>query len=166
MRIFISGNPGVGKTTLVRRIYEKYPNVFIGFWTEEIRKDKKRVGFKIKTTWGEEKLLASIERRSPYRVGKYFVYPENLDPVIEYLEKNYKKDKILLIDEIGRMEFYSKKFTEFINKILKDESIPIIATIHRNCLCLVKHYIWLEREKWWEIFKRIEREIELWLKSE
>lgn len=165
MQIFISGNPGSGKTTLVKRIYEEYKEYFIGFWTEEIRVNKRRVGFEVVTTWGERKILASIERRSNFRVGKYFVYPEVLDPIIEKISKERYDKKILLIDEIGRMEFYSNSFKNFILNLLKDERINILATIHRNYLHLVKSYIWLDRKKWFEIYKRIKKEIESLIKT-
>jgi len=161
MKIFISGNPRTGKTTLVKRIVEEFgKDKFFGFWTEEIRENKKRIGFKIVTTWGEERILASIYKRTPYRVGKYFVFKENIDEisekVLEKLEEN--KDKIIVVDEIGKMEFYSEKFKELVDKILK-EDYKVLAVVHRNYVHLVPYYYWLDIGKWWEIYNNVKKNI-------
>jgi len=75
MKIIITGEPGVGKTTLIKRIAERLGKRAVGFWTEEVRdkKTRKRTGFKIVTTEGEEKLFASKTFTSNKIVGSYGV---------------------------------------------------------------------------------------------
>ena len=64
MRIFITGMPGVGKTTLALKVAERLKDLGYkvgGFITKEIRKDGRRVGFKIITLdTNEEAILAYV----------------------------------------------------------------------------------------------------------
>ena len=55
--LLITGRPGVGKTTLIKRLIPALPPAG-GFYTEEIRSCGERVGFKIVTLAGEEGILA------------------------------------------------------------------------------------------------------------
>ena len=71
--ILICGKPGIGKTTLIKKIAENLREKATGFYSEEIRRENKRVGFKIKTLRGKEGILSHINSKSPYRVGKYKV---------------------------------------------------------------------------------------------
>jgi nucleoside-triphosphatase THEP1 len=52
--ILITGNPGVGKTTLIKKLYDKltqdasYKSLLTGFYTEEVRNSSnERIGFDI-----------------------------------------------------------------------------------------------------------------------
>ncbi len=61
MKIFLTGKPGVGKTTIVKKFVGSFKDTTIGFWTEEVR-DKttyQRMGFKIIDTFGNESGFAS-----------------------------------------------------------------------------------------------------------
>ncbi len=159
MKVFISGKPGVGKTTLIKKLYESFPNCLYGFWTEEIRESGRRVGFKIVTTWGEEYLFAHINLpKHNCKVGKYVVNTEPLEKVLEELQK--RKGKALIIDEIGPMEFCSPKFKDFALKVIKG-NVFVIATIHRKLTYLVpkNSLIWLERENWYKIFSQLKSKL-------
>ncbi|HIP66849.1 MAG TPA: hypothetical protein EYH09_01875 [Candidatus Nanopusillus sp.] len=161
MKIFISGNPRTGKTSLIRRVITEFGiDNFFGFWTEEIRENKKRVGFKIVATWGEKILLASTNVRTPYRIGKYFIIKENLDIFSSYmLDKiDLYRDRIIVIDEIGPMEFYSEKFKQLVRKVLK-ENYKVLATVHRKYIHLVPYYYWLEIGKWWKVYNNVKKNI-------
>jgi len=159
MKIFISGKPMVGKTTLIKRIIEEFGiEHFFGFWTEEIREGKTRSGFILKTTWGVEKLFASKKIKTNYRVGKYYLLIENIDEIVDYILNNLNKNKIIVIEEIGRMEWYSEKFRNLINKILREE-YDVLATVHRNYVHLVTYYYWLDIGKWWEVYENVKKNI-------
>ena len=72
--ILLSGRPGVGKTTLLRKLAARLPGVGVGgFFTEELRERGSRVGFRVATFDGEEGILAHRSGRSGPRVGKYVV---------------------------------------------------------------------------------------------
>ncbi len=133
MKIVITGEPGIGKTTIVKRVVDLLGKRAVGFWTEEVRdkKTKKRKGFKIVTTEGEEILFASKTFTSKKIVGSYGVNVERFERLaIPVLEKALKcKDCVVIIDEVGKMELFSKKFREFIRKILEDRKRNYVITI-------------------------------------
>jgi len=114
MIISLTGRPGIGKTTAIKRIIEKLKDRAVGFYTEEIRhpETKKRLGFKVITTDGNEGILAEKFKPSKFKVGSYGVNVEDFENlVIPVLEKAFKeRDKIIVIDEIGKMELFSDKF--------------------------------------------------------
>src|SRR5207244_10346469 len=63
--------PGCGKTTLVRRVVKEVAQPAGGFYTEEIRKHRERVGFKIVTFDGKESVFAHLNLKTQQRLGKY-----------------------------------------------------------------------------------------------
>ena len=131
MKILLTGKPGVGKTTVVKKVVQKLKDKVIGFWTEDIRdKLNKRTGFKIVTTEGTEAILASKYLfETPYKVGSYYVDVETFEKiVIPVLEKALKEDKTVVIDEIGKMELFSKRFTSVVEEIFEKKE-KILATV-------------------------------------
>ncbi len=134
MKIFISGKPGVGKTTLMKKIsdiLEKRNVKFGGFITLEIREHGKRKGFEIiDITTGKREVFASIDFNHS-RVGKYGVNIKRFEEVAVPAVERGIKSGLLLIDEIGRMEMKSLWFSEKIREILNSE-IHLLATLHRN----------------------------------
>lgn len=131
MKILLTGKPGVGKTTVVKKVVQKLKDKVIGFWTEDIRdKLNKRTGFKIVTTEGTEAILASKYLfETPYKVGSYYVDVETFEKVvIPVLEKALKEDKTVVIDEIGKMELFSKRFISVVEEIFEKKE-KILATV-------------------------------------
>ena len=60
--ILLTGRPGIGKTTAVKRIIENIGiNRLNGFWSSEIREKGKRIGFSINTLDGRIGILAHID---------------------------------------------------------------------------------------------------------
>ncbi|MGB9834156.1 MAG: nucleoside-triphosphatase [bacterium] len=128
-KILITGPPGCGKTTLIKELYSRFPN-FCGFWTEEVRERGVRTGFQIVTTWGERFPLSSVYSSSPFRVGKYGVEVENVDLITQKLWGLLGEGKrSFLIDEIGKMEYFSREFRELIRELFHDRETKLIATI-------------------------------------
>ncbi len=76
MKILITGAPGVGKTTLIKKLSDGLNNYAIkGFYTQEIREYKKRVGFELKGFKNKETaILSHVKIRSAFRVGKYNIH--------------------------------------------------------------------------------------------
>ena len=149
MKIFITGNPGCGKTTLIKEIafHLKEEGIPLsGFITEEMRKGNTRIGFGIqdlKTL--EEKIFASTENVTQYRFGKYYLDLSNFESIAL---KAFESQDFVLIDEIGKMEFYSTKFKDLLLENL-DKDINIIATLHRDFVNAFKKYgkvFYLSRE--------------------
>lgn len=132
MLICLSGLPGSGKTTLIKKIVEylKQKNVNVeGFITEEVRDvEGCRLGFDILTLQNERKIFArkrGIE--SPYKVGSYSVDITSFEQLILPVLGNPKT--IMIIDEIGKMELISEKFKSSIANLVVNPEITIVATI-------------------------------------
>ena len=82
MRLFLTGTPGVGKTTLTRSVLKRLKEVrCAGFYTEEKRHKGQRIGFKIITLDGQEGTLASIGRKEP-TVGRYSIHIAEFEELI------------------------------------------------------------------------------------
>src|SRR3970040_2534234 len=79
MKWFLTGNPGVGKTTLIRTVAERLVVITcVGFYTEEIRQRGQRTCFSIVTLDGEAGTLASLGTQMP-TVGKYSIHVEEFE---------------------------------------------------------------------------------------
>ncbi len=131
MKVLITGKPGIGKTTVIKRIASNLKDKALGFWTEEIRdKNGKRIGFEVITTDGKNSILAKKGLHSNYSVGLYGVDIEVFEKtVLPVLEEAKKKENVVIIDEIGKMELFSEKFLKAVKELFEDNKKTIIATI-------------------------------------
>ncbi len=133
MKILITGEPGIGKTTLIKAIVKKLGNKCIGFWTEEVRDKEthKRVGFKVVSNEGKSSLFAHKTFYSKHLVGSYGVNVKRFEEVVlPLLEKCLnERDKIIVMDELGKMEFFSKAFVEMVRHIIFNPAYKVIATL-------------------------------------
>jgi nucleoside-triphosphatase len=123
----ITGRPGCGKTTLVRKIVESLAWGRVrGFYTEEVREAGQRIGFDVVTLSGERGMLARVSIQSPFRVSRYGVDLASFERIaIPELEA---EADLLVIDELGKMECSSARFRETTATVL-DSGIPVLATI-------------------------------------
>jgi len=132
LRVYITGEPGVGKTTLLLKVVDEllHKGIYVsGFYCPEVREKGKRIGFKIRSFDGKiEDWLANIYGKSNTKVGKYNVVLT--EETIKRLEEIFKAD-ILAIDEIGPMELSIPKLKELIDKILQS-NYNLIAVTHRK----------------------------------
>jgi len=127
--ILISGLPGIGKTTLIKKIIQELRDKNpVGFFTEEIRLEDQRKGFQLINLNGNRSILAHVLIESTYRVGKYGVDIKSFDEFLGSIDFELKKDGLIIIDEIGKMECLSGKFVKMIWDILDLEN-RVIATI-------------------------------------
>lgn len=130
--LLITGNPGSGKTTLIRRVADalagRRPG---GFYTEEIRVGGERRGFRLATFDGRERVMAHVEFHGPQRVGKYGVDVGAIDGLVESALAVKAEADVYLVDEIGKMECMSRTFVAAMRGLL-DSRKPVVATIARR----------------------------------
>jgi len=129
--LLLTGAPGVGKTTLLRRVAEKVPAQLRGFTTEEIRTQGRRVGFRIVPLHGPGAVMAHIDLRSRARVGRYGVDVGAIDAVAETALALDPDVSVYLVDEIGKMECFSLRFVAAMRRLL-DSDKRIVASIARK----------------------------------
>ena len=128
-KLLLTGRPGCGKTTVIKRVVTELARPAGGFYTEEIREGRERVGFKIVTVEGQQALLAHINFKTPERVGKYGLDLAGLEAVgVEAIRIAVRAHRLVLIDEIGPMEICSAIFCAAVQKAFASDS-PILATI-------------------------------------
>lgn len=127
--MLITGLPGAGKTTLIRKIAEELKVCRpVGFYTLEIREGGVRKGFELVSLDDRRGLLSHVNIKSPYRVGRYRVDIKGFEDFIDSTSFFDTKSGIIIIDEIGKMECMSEKFKTLLKEILDSEK-TVIATI-------------------------------------
>lgn len=128
-KVLLTGRPGCGKTTLIKRVVNELARPSGGFYTEEIREAGTRVGFKLVTLDGEETVLAHVDFKTRERVGKYGLNLSTLEAVgLKAIREAARTQQLVVIDEIGPMEIRSPIFREAVSEAL-DSGAPILATI-------------------------------------
>jgi len=139
----ITGDPGVGKTTLLMKIVEfmRSRSIYVyGFYCPEVREIGKRIGFKIvdiaRGTQGwlavipEKAIELGYDINNMKRVGKYVTIEGEAERIgRESLIRQQKG--VLVIDEIGPMELSITGLRKAIIQALY-EATDILVAIHRN----------------------------------
>ncbi len=128
----LTGPPGSGKTRLIKQVVARLEIKAGGFYTEEIKSQGVRQGFRLVTLDGETAVLSHLYFKSPYRVSKYGVDVESLDKIgVAAINRAIKECELVVIDEIGKMELFSVRFREALLKILNSDK-RLLATIMLN----------------------------------
>jgi nucleoside-triphosphatase len=130
--ILLTGRPGTGKTTAIRKIIENLtPKTARGFLSYEISEQGRRVGFAIETLSGKKGTLAHIDLKTGFRVSKYQVCVEDIDSIIipELVEAR-ESNNLIIIDEIAKMELFSKMFVPEVRKCL--DTGRVVGTIQQR----------------------------------
>lgn len=127
--LLLTGPPGSGKSALIRRLSDVFKEFNpAGFYVTEIKDNDQVTGFIISTLNGDSKLLAHINMKSKYTVGKYHVDIKGFELFLDTLFPREKKTGLFFVDEIGKFECLSKKFSKLIIELLDSEK-PVIASI-------------------------------------
>ncbi len=128
----MTGKPGVGKTTIVKAVIDRAGERVGGFYTEEIRAKGKREGFLIRTIRGESGVLAHVSYSGSFRVGRYGVDVDLFERiVIPCLESALERAELIIIDEIGKMELFSRRFRHLVERVLASDRM-VLGVIHQG----------------------------------
>lgn len=127
--ILITGTPGIGKTTVIRKIAASLdPATAGGFYTVEIREGGERRGFRWVSFDGEDAVIAHVNFSKNFRVSRYGVDVATIDKLSGQLLSPGAAVKLYLLDEIGKMECLSSVFEKAVQTILNSGK-PVIATV-------------------------------------
>lgn len=132
--LFITGSPGVGKTTLLLKVAEalKAKGYSVGgMISRDVRMSGVRVGFEVTDlSSGNMGWLASVHQKGGPQVGRYRVNIVDLNGigVKAILEAGEKLD-VVIIDEVGPMELFSMKFREAVEKAVESKKL-VVSTVH------------------------------------
>jgi nucleoside-triphosphatase len=133
MKLLLTGSPGVGKTTVIQKVISGLQISTGGFYTQEMREEGRRTGFSLRTLDGAKGVLAHIDYQGSYRVGRYGVDIALFEALaLPALKQALQVKELILIDEIGKMELFSRRFQEMVLRILDQEERQLLGVIHRG----------------------------------
>lgn len=129
-KILLTGLPGCGKTTAIMQIIAKLdPKKAAGFYTQEIRENNIRKGFSWTRLDGATGILAHVDIKGRFEVGKYGVDIAGFEKsVVSALDIEQSKAELFVIDEIGRMECMSEKFVAAVRRLFASGK-SVLATV-------------------------------------
>ena len=129
-KILLTGLPRCGKTTAVMKIIANLDCERIaGFYTQEIREGGVRKGFSCRRLDGVTGTLAHVDIKDNFKVGKYGVDVAGFEKsVVPILDVEKTDTKLFVVDEIGKMECFSKEFVAAIHRLFKSDR-SVLATV-------------------------------------
>ncbi len=105
------------------------PKKVAGFYTQEIRQGNTRKGFSWARLDGATGILAHVDIKGPFRVGKYGVDVAGFEKsVVPILDAEQSDTELFVIDEIGKMECFSKKFITAVRQLFASDR-SVLATV-------------------------------------
>lgn len=130
VKILLTGLPRCGKTTAIIKIIANLNRDKIaGFYTQEIRQGGVRKGFSWRRLDGVTGTLAHIDIKGPFRVGKYGVDVAAFEKsVVPILDAEKTDTQLFIVDEIGKMECFSKEFVAAIRRLFKSDK-SVLTTV-------------------------------------
>lgn len=132
VKLLVEGRPGVGKTTLVKRVVASLRHMGLdvcGFTTGEIRITGRRVGFAVEPIGGGAEVLAHIDLPGPPRVGSYGVDLVAFESVA--LPSLREPGDVVVLDELGTMEVASTRFVDAVHDLLASGR-SVLASVHAS----------------------------------
>ncbi len=129
--LLLTGRPGIGKTTAIKAAAELLGERAGGFYTEEIREQGKRQGFRLVTLDGQEAVMAHVNLRGQGRprVSRYGVDVAAIERVgVAALWRAMEAGQIVVVDEIGKMELFCESFQDTVLQAVNGPHI-VVATV-------------------------------------
>jgi nucleoside-triphosphatase len=132
-RLLLEGRPGIGKTTVTRRLLQLLQEAGVpvaGFTTGELRTGGHREGFVVEAVSGAREVLAHVDLPGPPRVGRYGVDLAALERVALPALGDSGPGGVVVVDELGKMELASAAFRAAVVELLGRE-VAVVATVQR-----------------------------------
>ena len=131
-RLLLEGRPGIGKTTVARRLLPLLQEAGVpvaGFTTGELRTSRRREGFVVEAVSGAREVLAHVDLPGPPRVSRYGVDLATFERVALPALRTPRTGGVVVVDELGKMELASAAFCEAIVELL-GRDVGVVATVH------------------------------------
>ena len=135
--IFLTGQPGVGKTTIIRQIVRELANNgkrLGGMISSEIRESGERIGFEIEDiATGKSGMLAQKEMRvGAPTVGKYHVNIADIERIgVTAIRNAIREADVVIVDEVGPMELKSEQFILAVEDAIASRK-NFVGTVHKG----------------------------------
>lgn len=127
--VLLTGRPGTGKTTLIRQVAHQLAGYQpAGFYTEELRIEGARKGFRLVSLDGLSRMLAHVNVPHGPRIGRYGVDVAGFETFLTELNLVHSSSRLIVIDEIGKMECLSRRFVDEVETLLSSAH-TIVATV-------------------------------------
>jgi nucleoside-triphosphatase len=133
-RVLLEGRPGIGKSTLARRLLDRLQQAGVpvaGFTTAELRTGGRREGFAVQAVSGARGILAHADLPGPPRVGRYGVDLQAFERVALPALRPPKTGGVVVVDELGKMELASAAFCEAVADLL-GRDVAAVATVQAS----------------------------------
>jgi nucleoside-triphosphatase len=136
-KLFIEGDIGIGKSTIIREAVLPYIKEVGGFFTLKIFYGHKKKGFAIRPIKEAEDYVLSIQEGRASQIPDVFMFEQNgswifkqdifIKKAIQYISEANDK-KLIVLDEIGGLELKDPVFMETIKKVL-NSNMPILGVL-------------------------------------
>lgn len=139
----LTGPPGCGKSTVIRRTASELTNRghrVGGLLAPERREDGRRVGFDICCIDGTNQEAMAREGIDGRRaVGRFGVAVDAIDRAVDACLEPAQTDDVILIDELAPMQFTSERFIAAVTEAV-GSSTPVVVTVkaHRRSAYLTR----------------------------
>ncbi len=130
-RLLLTGPPGCGKTTVILKTLRLLSGPVAGFYTAEVRPagGGRRQGFDVVALGGGRGPLARVGGAGP-QVGSYAVDVASFEKIgVRALVEGLKRpETLLVVDELGKMEFQSAAFVDLLEQVFRSRN-PVLGTV-------------------------------------
>lgn len=128
---FVTGMPKAGKTTILHDVIKGLKKSGLrvgGFISPSEKHHGTRTAFHVMDIeTGKEAVLADVHGDGP-KISKYHVNIKSFERVALPSLKKCRNYDVIIVDEIGRMEMKSNKFSRALDDVL-DAEVPLIASL-------------------------------------
>jgi nucleoside-triphosphatase len=134
--LLLTGNPGVGKTTVLSRIIDSLRAkgyTVGGMISRETCQGNIRIGFSIvDLSDSRQGWLAHTDQKTGPQIGRYRVNLDDLNTIgVKAILTAIETSDVVTIDEIGPMELFSKEFNDAVAEATASKKL-LVAIIHRK----------------------------------
>ena len=149
--LLLTGRPGVGKTTIIKKVAEELGSRAGGFFIEEILGPGGRKGFRLVTLDGRDTVMAHVDLKGQGRprVSRYGVDVGAVERVgVTALRQAMQERRIVVVDEIGKMELFCGPFKDVVLQAVGGPYTVIATAMAKpnpwvaGLLCLPQVEVW------------------------